>query len=287
MTTKSLIPRDNRDLCTSCGSQLPPKPFGERTDDGALFHLAKCRSCHLIFVTDPVSEGYQRTLARPVGDMAANVKRYKFRLGHYYLAAGLATLIRRRAGTVRLLDVGCGTGELGVMLAKHNLEGLVYQGIEPITDRAMLAQQRGLNVQSIRMEDLISHSINLAKWDVIVLDNVLEHLLEPADAIRGLRTLLHPGGAIVIAVPNVYDVRRYANRSFPLWIPFVHINYFSIRTLRLVCVRNGLAPQYLQPSLRGLPARTKLTWGMKALAERWFNLPPRGLYVAAIDDARS
>ncbi|MBM3941256.1 MAG: class I SAM-dependent methyltransferase [SAR202 cluster bacterium] len=278
----AVSPRTSRRRCPACDSQRSPKPARPRLGTtGELFHFARCGDCGLMFVTDPMPE--QHTLSVSTGRPwdPASLPAPRFRPGHFYFAAAITTYVRRAPEPVSLLDVGCGGGELGMLLARANADKLRYVGAEPVPNKAGLARARGIEVLELTADQVAADPAQAGRWDVVVLDNVLEHLVSPLDAVRGLRGLLKPGGVFMIAVPNLRDVRRLTQRRFPLWIPNVHINYFTNRSLRRLCRLAGLTPGYLHADLRGLPLRARLGWGGKQLLERLLGLSPRGLYIVA------
>jgi 2-polyprenyl-3-methyl-5-hydroxy-6-metoxy-1,4-benzoquinol methylase len=51
-----------------------------------------------------------------------------------------------------------------------------------------------------RIEERFSE---LKSYDLILLLDVLEHLVEPLDTLRKLSTLLRPGGRVIVSLPNV------------------------------------------------------------------------------------
>ena len=76
------------------------------------------------------------------------------------------------------------------------------------------------------------------KFDVCVIQNVLEHVLEPRTLLFNLRDLLTENGIIVIKVPN--DFSRIQRRAYDLgiikekfWVvPPEHLNYFNTENIR-------------------------------------------------------
>ncbi len=81
-----------------------------------------------------------------------------------------------------------------------------------------------------KMTELIDAS---KTYDVIWLDNVLEHVLDPLYLLTECKKLLDQNGIIVIEVPNDFSVvqrylleRKYINSEFWVAIPD-HISYFS------------------------------------------------------------
>lgn len=79
------------------------------------------------------------------------------------------------------------------------------------------------------------------QFGVVMMSQVLEHLLEPDNAINKVSDLLAPGGVLACAVPN-YDsflVKLLGTKDNAcLWVP-EHVNYFTEKGLRALVERNG------------------------------------------------
>jgi len=94
----------------------------------------------------------------------------------------------------RILDAGCGDGQFLAYLARHGHRQL--HGVEPEAVRRANAQARGLSVNAVLAE------LGAARFDVVFLWHVLEHVAQPFDLLRQLWARLEPGGALVVSVPN-------------------------------------------------------------------------------------
>src|SRR3954447_22999491 len=76
-----------------------------------------------------------------------------------------------------VLDVGCGSGEIGAYLRES---GMSVDGIEPDPDRARLASERLRAVHVGLAGDDIATSGLRRSYDAILFLDVLEHAAEPA-----------------------------------------------------------------------------------------------------------
>ena len=70
--------------------------------------------------------------------------------------------------------------------------------------------------------------------DAIVIDNVLEHVIDPQRLLADAVATLRPGGLDVVIVPNRDDLRQLVPswRDARHWIPPDHINYFSMSDVK-------------------------------------------------------
>lgn len=104
-------------------------------------------------------------------------------------------------GHKRVLDVGCATGYLGEALTTR---GCTVTGIELDLEAAEVAKGRlsRVVVGDIASLDL-DQTFGTERFDVAVLGDVIEHVVEPAALLARVSSLLVPGGSVVLSVPNV------------------------------------------------------------------------------------
>jgi len=124
-----------------------------------------------------------------------------------------------------VLDVGCATGYLAKTLKAF---GNTVTGLEYDPEAAERARQFAdkVVVADLDHSDL-TDVLAGETFDVIVFGDVLEHLRDPLPPLRQARSLLAPGGYIVISIPNVAhgDVRmslllgRFTYRNPVCWTP--------------------------------------------------------------------
>jgi len=149
--------------------------------------------------------------------------------------------------TPRLLDVGCGSGAL---LARMRARGWEAEGIDIDSGALRLARAARLPVRHATLSDLGTER-PLRRFDVIVLDHVLEHLHDPVASLRAARQLLRPGGVLWLATPNLTALgHRSFTRSWIHLDPPRHLVLFSPGTLRFTLRSAGFDEQVEQPTAR-------------------------------------
>jgi len=217
-----------------------------------------------------------RDLARPLGQ-AILAARYGYSSdqvssGLYALGklAGLSPRSRDRVGRHvlwtrgewrgRVLDVGCGSGDL---LSKLNALGWECVGQEPDEfGRRTASDQHNLRVYAEGAEYIAERE---APFDVITMSHVIEHLSDPVAAVRRWSKLLRPDGRMLIVTPNVDSLAsRWYRDSWLHLEPPRHFFLFSERTLRQ-CVENaGLNVE----ELRTKASAAKQTWKSSRIIRR-------------------
>jgi SAM-dependent methyltransferase len=120
-----------------------------------------------------------------------NYLRQRSRLGWLYRRYWLyPRLCRRLHG--RVLDVGCGIGDL--LRFRPDTAGV---DINPKT--VEWCRQQGLDARLMPADSLPFHD---AEFEGVVLDNVLEHIVEPMPLLGEIRRVLRSGGVLLAGVPG-------------------------------------------------------------------------------------
>ncbi len=143
-----------------------------------------------------------------------------------------------------LLDIGCGEGfTLEYFFKKGwNVQGIDYSdfGIKNIHPHLTNFFIKGNIWETI--EKLLKGN---KKYDVVWLDNVLEHVVDPAILLKKAAELTYEGGILIIEVPNDYSAFQQAlfdskkiNKKF--WEAYPdHLAYFSRESLISLCENNN------------------------------------------------
>jgi SAM-dependent methyltransferase len=114
-----------------------------------------------------------------------------------------------RAGD-RVLDLGCGTGELACRLAAA---GLRVTGCDISRNMLLQAAARdGAGCHAwVRLEpDWQSLPFKPATFDLVVAASVLEYVIEPGAVLRECARVLRPGGVVLYTVPDLRHPVRWA-----------------------------------------------------------------------------
>jgi len=127
---------------------------------------------------------------------------------------------------VAVLDIGCGAGDA---LAYHRSRGCTVRGVEADANAVAVARAAGFAVDH-GIFDPSRHAP--ASYDVVTLDQVVEHLVDPIATLRTIRDVLRPGGALVLATPNAAGaVARIAGDRWIHWHAPYHVQFFTCGSL--------------------------------------------------------
>lgn len=154
----------------------------------------------------------------------------------------LLDLIARRGDRLALLDLGCGSGEL----ARRVRPRCRYlAGIESDPEAS---QEAARVLDELHVGDL-GEGLS-RRWaepfDVVVAGDVLEHLPRPEELMAPIRSLLAPGGRLLVSLPNVANVTTrlsllagrfdYAERGI---LDSTHLRFFTRKSARAFLVSSG------------------------------------------------
>lgn len=166
------------------------------------FHVRRCRACGSQYL-DPRPDAAQLPAFYPATYHAYNEDHGRFAK----LLVGVRARSRARFyssmldGTHgRLFDVG--TGDCRHFDELRRFCDIECAGIEIQADIAEKGRERGYEVITGTLEeaDLSDH---LGKYDIVSMNHVLEHVIEPRVVLDRARQLLKPGGHLVGQLPTI------------------------------------------------------------------------------------
>ena len=107
----------------------------------------------------------------------------------------------------KILEIGCGRGMTLGRLRSAYKAGLCV-GVDPYVD-VVDVNPAVDEFYKKHVDEILDW--NSAKFDIILLLDVLEHLTNPAEVLVKLRNLLNEGGVLIISVPNARNFRLVWN----------------------------------------------------------------------------
>jgi 2-polyprenyl-3-methyl-5-hydroxy-6-metoxy-1,4-benzoquinol methylase len=198
---------------------------------GATLALRRCRRCSFIFAEgSDLSEllGLYEKLSDPgyEGSQDSRVLQMRWLIER---------ALRARPGAKTLLDIGAAAGLL-VKLARE--QGLDAQGVEPSHD-LVAAAARLYGVELI--QGTVPHErLRGARFDVVFLADVIEHVPDPVALLRDARELVAPGGVLLVVTPDVASLARRLLGKRWWHFRLAHVGYFDARSFGEACARAGL-----------------------------------------------
>jgi 2-polyprenyl-3-methyl-5-hydroxy-6-metoxy-1,4-benzoquinol methylase len=142
------------------------------------------------------------------------------------------------------LDVGCGEG-YGLSYFKE--QGYIVKGLDFSSSGVSSKNPNCLNELVVgNLFELLKIEIESENtYDIIYLQNVLEHVIDPVDLLRNLHNILSLDGVIILTVPNDFSIiqkeairRKHIDREFWIATPD-HLSYFEKDSLVNICKATG------------------------------------------------
>lgn len=139
-----------------------------------------------------------------------------------------------------ILDYGSGAGLLKEISESFNLNYFAY---EPSKDRNEIKRKENVFTN---LNELINTNI---KFDIIYINQVLEHLKDPQSVMKNIKNLCHSKTIVYISTPNFYRSKE-RNKFYSSWpydqefrhhtiAPFQHLHCFNTFSLLKLMKNSG------------------------------------------------
>lgn len=178
-------------------------------------------------------------------------------------------------GTVRVLDIGCGSGNITLPLG--TVAGSQVLGIDIHQPTLDLAQARN-NMPNVAFEYLTLEDCDLSGYDVLIMTEVLEHIGSYPAVLAYLAANMKPGARLLVTIPNgrgpfeisqipIYLLRRMGldglvsrvkkllgkQEPYSQNYETPHVNFFTLSRLRRELRALGLSISAIRKSFVTLP----------------------------------
>ncbi len=149
----------------------------------------------------------------------------------------------------RILEIGCGEGNFAT-----NFTDAEYWGVEPVTQHAKAAEKKGFKILNGLYEN-VEDKIPDAYFDLIVCNDVIEHMLDPIGFLRDVKKKLKPTGKLIASIPNI----RYALILHKLIfeadfeyvqsgiMDYTHLHFFTHKSFRRIAESTGWNVDLIEP----------------------------------------
>lgn len=197
---------------------------------GEMFDVLRCPECTLA-VTDPQPRDLDRFYPRLYRQFSPVV----FRIVRFCYRLRVRSWIHAFGKAGRALEIGCGNGWMLAALVEH---GWQVVGTERALAPAAQVKSRLDVPVYVGGLDAIREG---ARFDLVVLFQVLEHLTDPLGTLAECARRLKPGGNLVVAVPNLesWQARIFGALWLHLDVPR-HLFHFSPNSLTRTLAQVGL-----------------------------------------------
>lgn len=223
--------------CPSCGSRKFKVIYEDNPSN-----IVECVNCELCFFNpQPTAEYLQEYYSSDKGYMPSIEENFisfkKDPSGWKSSADFIFSKILKHLNTeesIKILDVG---SAYGFFLSFAKERGHEIYGVEVSKKTSLFSKELGLNVQNCT---LLEANFAANFFNLITMNNVLEHTLNPAKQLARAHDLLSNNGLIYIAVPNYDSIVSRVDKFFwkmKSWPN--HLFYFTEKTLSRFLEQSG------------------------------------------------
>ena len=198
------------------------------------FVAMRCRGCGLIYLNPrPDVSELARIYPRSYHAFDFSAARFGFvyRVRRWLEGRRAMSWCRGLPEDARVLDVGCGDGFHLDLIRQYGQETWQLEGIDMSPAAAARAAEKGLLVHEGRVETL---DLPRSSYDLVLIIQTIEHVEDPVATLRAVRSLLRPGGKVIIVTDNtrsldakLFEGRHWGGYHFPR-----HWNLFNRDAMR-------------------------------------------------------
>ncbi len=211
------------------------------------FTAMRCFSCGLVYLSPrPAISEFERIYPSNYHAFEFSEKDFGFvyKVRQRLEARRLLNWCNDLPSNARIIDIGCGDGFHLELLRDFGKKMWTLEGVDADTRAVTVAEKKGLKVHYGLLENL---ALPKNAYDLAFLIQTIEHVADPPQLLRDIRSLLRPGGRICIVTDNTGSLdfklakkRYWGGYHFPR-----HWNLFDKKTMRLLAEKTELEVENL------------------------------------------
>ena len=140
----------------------------------------------------------------------------------------------------KVLEIGMGGGDTLVHIKQHRLASEVV-GID-LVELPNTNQQNAL-INQVHYIDLDKEELpyDAGYFDVVIAGDVLEHLIDPWEAVKKLTSVVKVNGCLLISLPNIRDMYALYSLFFKGSFAYTNRGIFDKTHMRFFCKKDMIA----------------------------------------------
>lgn len=227
-------------ICFSHEVHKLSKVFDDRYGYQGLFYVSRCKMCDHQFILIKSEKNFIKELYTDYYPRSTfNLEKYRpskeIKGFRSWLNGENCLAYSWVPKNVRLLDIGCGFGET---LGYHRSRGCDAYGVEVDENIRRVAEAFHFNVH---VGPFDPDMYDTGFFDYVTMDQVMEHVTDPLETLRGIARILKPGGAVILSTPNAAGWGAWVfGRRWINWHAPYHLHHFSICSMKFATERAGL-----------------------------------------------
>lgn len=203
------------------------------------WQIVRCPNCQLLAVenapadlTPFYTEGYFTGDVTLDGYMDYDLDKEVTKMTYQNYLTVLEKYLNKQSG-ISMFEVGCATGFF-MDLARQ--KGWQTEGIDISEYAVKKAREKGLLASVAILENYQTDK----KFDVVAMQDVIEHVKDPIDLIRRAKSLLTENGLLLITTPDEGSLwARIWGKKWHAFVPPQHLFYFSTKNLSSLLEQHG------------------------------------------------
>jgi 2-polyprenyl-3-methyl-5-hydroxy-6-metoxy-1,4-benzoquinol methylase len=206
------------------------------------FSYLRCKNCDLVFLSNAPSDSYFKRFYAYQKGANREIRKTNPALLTYlkipfiknaistwtrFINISRATSVKNFTKGNRILDIGCGAGDF---LSEMNKSGWDAYGLE-LGDNLVELAERKVGKGKIFQGYLDKTDFRRAKFDIITIWQVLEHISDLKKTFLKINGILSDKGVLVIEVPHAKSLNlAIFKKNWTLLIPPQHLHLWSKRS---------------------------------------------------------
>ncbi|AXG73690.1 class I SAM-dependent methyltransferase [Flavobacterium arcticum] len=202
---------------------------------------------------------------------------YSDKTSSYYanIRHDLISLISKKEGGLKVLEIGAAYGETLHFLKEQGIaaEAVGVELYEDVKNKENYKPLDRFIFANIEETDFPEYE---GYFDIILLPDVLEHLVEPKKVLAKVKKYLNPDGELLVSMPNIRHYSaikkivfkgdfRYEESGI---FDYTHMRFYCRKNIKELLENSGFAVQYSESSIKnykgksGVKIINKLTFGL-------------------------
>ncbi|MDQ3712090.1 MAG: class I SAM-dependent methyltransferase [Acidobacteriota bacterium] len=211
------------------------------------FSAMRCRACGLVYLSPrPDVSEFARIYPSNYHAFEFSPEEFGFvfKVRRRLEARHLLSWCRNLPLDARIIDIGCGDGFHLELLRDFGKKSWTLEGVDADERAALTAEKKGLKIHCGLLENL---DLPEKSYDLAFLIMTVEHVADPPKLLRDVRSILKPGGRVVIVTDNTdsLDFRLFKKRHWGGYHFPRHWNLFNPATMRRLAEKTEMEVESL------------------------------------------
>jgi SAM-dependent methyltransferase len=211
------------------------------------FSALRCSNCGLVYLNPrPAVSEFERIYPPDYHAFEFSEKEFGFvfSVRRRLEAKRLLHWCRNLPDDASIIDIGCGDGFHLELLRDFGAKSWRLEGVDADERAAKVAETKGLKLHCGTLENL---DLPPESYDLALLIMTVEHVADPVRLLRDARSILRPGGRVVIVTDNTdsLDFKLFKNRHWGGYHFPRHWNLFNPKTMRRLAEKTEMEVENL------------------------------------------